>query len=109
MKIDPDQFFAELEALGEDEVRKNLASEQVYGAAKRSLATEWVRRKDQEHADALNREQIAVARSAAEAAREAATSARDTAREARTSNKIAIAAVIVAVASMIVAAITLFS
>ncbi|HEX9771011.1 MAG TPA: hypothetical protein VGA50_17695 [Kiloniellales bacterium] len=66
--IDPDAFFAELEKLGEDEVRKRLASRAIYGGDTAPLVTEWIRRKDQECNALSNREQIRIARSAKNAA-----------------------------------------
>ena len=107
--LDIDEFYAELEKEGEDQVRKNLATERIYGSTKRPLVEEWLRRKDQEREDSLNREQIKIAREAASAASEAARaaessakSARDTAREARKANKLATMAIIIAAGSMIV-------
>ncbi len=112
MKINPEEFFAELEATGEAIVRNTLATEGTYGSDKRSLVVEWLRRKDQEHSDAFNREQISIARAAADAARDSADAARDAADAARDAAdeakqasmiaKIAIAVtVFVAVASII--------
>ncbi len=102
MTEDADKVFDELELAGEDSVRKNLASERIYGAFKKELVVEWLRRKDQEREDSFNLEQTDIARSAASAARDAANSARDTVLEARKANRIAIAAIIIAIASMAV-------
>lgn len=81
-QIDVDEFFAELDALREDEVRKRLASKSIWGGARKTLAEEWLRREDQRRADAAearmlasNREQIRIARSAKNAAWAAATAA----------------------------------
>ena len=90
--VDPDEFFAELEEIGEDEVRKRFATGRIYDHGKSPLVEEWLRRKDQEREDSLNREQIEIAR-------EAATSARDAARAARSAvNTAKIVAIIAAIA-----------
>ena len=103
--IDPDQFFAELEELGEDEARKRLASERIYGGDKRPLVVEWLRQKDQKREDSSSREQIAIAREAAAAARDSADAARDAADEAKAANRLAkqantIAKIAIAIAAM---------
>lgn len=98
--VDPNKFFAELEKLGEDEARKRLASKAVYGGDKAALVEEWLRRKDQERSDAVKREEISVARAAADAARDAA-------HEARTANKTARIAIAIAAIAVIVSIITL--
>jgi hypothetical protein len=95
MTDEADKVFAKLELEGEDSVRKKLASERVYGAFKRELVVEWLRRKDQDREESSNREHMEIARSAAAAAR-------DTALEARKANRIATAAIIIAIASMAV-------
>ncbi len=117
-----EQFWAELDALGEEEVRVRVVTKRYGNAsAKRSLAEEWLRSKDQEHKDSSAAEQIAVARDAANAARDAADSARDNvsaardaadaawvaAREAKTANKIAKAAVIMAMIAIIVSIVSM--
>ncbi len=99
--VDPTKFFAELEALGEDEARNRLASRAVYGGDKSALVEEWLRRKDQERSDTTKREEISIAREAAAAARDAAT-------EARTANKTARIAIAIAAAAVIVSIIALF-
>ena len=45
------KFSATLEAIGEQEVRKRFAHG-VYAARNKSYASEWLRRKDEERADA---------------------------------------------------------
>jgi hypothetical protein len=101
--IDPETFFAELEAAGEIAIRNRLATNAIYGGDKKPLVEEWLRRKDQERADAFNAEQLAVARADAAAARDAADAARDAAREAKTANRIAKAAIVIAIISTIIA------
>ena len=80
--IDRDKFFAELEELGEEEVRIRYTSARVYGAGKANLVKAWLNKKDQERAaseearnDDSNREQINIARSAKNAAWAAAIAA----------------------------------
>ena len=99
-----EEFYAELEALGEDTVRDRLATK-VYGDAghKRELVEEWLRRQRQEHDDAVTREQTEIARDAAASARAAAAAARDAANEARTANRIAKIAIVIAIISAIIA------
>ena len=108
-QLDPVEFYAELEKIGEDEVQTRLALAHVYGPDKVPLVVVWLRRKDQDRNEASNREQIEIAREAASAASKAARaaessadSARATAREARKANKIATKAMIIAIGSMIV-------
>ena len=113
--IDIDEFYAGLEKEGEDQVRKNLATERIYGSDKRPRVEEWLRRKDQDREDSRNREEIEIARDAAasardaaDAARDAADTARETVREARKANKIATMAIAIAIGSMIVVLISAF-
>ncbi len=81
--LDPGQFFAELEKIGEDEVRLRLAHGHVYGSDKVPFVEEWLRRKDQDHKEASNREQIEIAREATAAARAAARAALSAANTAK--------------------------
>lgn len=106
MTLNRDQFWAELDELGEDEVRGRFASERVYDSGKRPLVQEWLRRKDQERKDALNREQIEIARDAAASARDAADSARAAANEAQAANKIAKIAIAIAAIAAIIAIVS---
>ncbi len=105
---DQAKFWAKLEEWGEEEVRIFLATGRMGGGHKHQLAEEWLRQKDQERADAVEREQIEIARDAASSARAAADSARDSVREARRANKIATAAIIMAIVSIIITAIGLY-
>jgi hypothetical protein len=82
-KFTPDSFFAELEQLGEDEVRARVASG-IYSSIspKKGLAEDWLLRKRQSREaeaerrrDASNSEQMCIARSAKNAAWTAATAA----------------------------------
>jgi hypothetical protein len=79
----PEDFFAELEKLGVDEVRVRLATK-IYSDVnnKATLAREWLMRKDQSRAaeterkrDDSSAEQIRIARSAKNAAWTAAIAA----------------------------------
>ena len=83
-------FFAQLDGLGEDQVRENIAAG-VYNPTRTRLAEEWLRRKDQA------------------SARIAADSARESVREARRANTIATAAIVIAIVSIIIAVIGLDS
>ena len=89
-----EQFWAELEQLGEDAVRIRIITK-VYGDAsdKRSLAEEWLRHKDRLRIDASNVEQIRIARSAKNAAWVAAIGA--------------IIAALIAIASVVIAYVVL--
>ena len=60
--INIDQFYAELEERGEDDVRKTLASTVIYGGDKQGLVEEWLRRKVQDREDSRNREEIEISR-----------------------------------------------
>lgn len=86
-----EQFFAELEKTGEDVVRTRVATRTVYGAGnkKHQLAEEWLRRKDQERRDAIDAENLSIAKAARDAALDAA-------KAARHANRIATIALIVA-------------
>jgi ribosomal protein L9 len=78
-----EQFWAELERLGEDEVRVKLATKIYSDVNERGgLAREWLLRKDQARQserlsrnEASSREQISIARSAKNAAWAAAIAA----------------------------------
>lgn len=65
-----EQFWAELDELGEEQVRVNLDVTKIYGdvGSKRALALEWLRRRDQSRSETSNREQMRIARSAKNAA-----------------------------------------
>ncbi len=97
------EFYAELDDIGEKIVRERLASG-VYGrtGTKLNQVEEWIRQQDQSRNDSSNREQIAIAREAADAARAAADAARDAADEAKKANTIAkIAMAVAAIAAII--------
>ena len=98
---DDDEFDAEFEKTGEDEVHKRLVTGRIYHGNKRLLAKDWLQRKDQERKDSLNSEQIEIARDAAAAAWEAARAAQNAAKTAKIA--VAIAAIV-----MIISAIGLF-
>lgn len=104
-------FWAELEALGEEQVRERLATKR-YGNVgdRKALAEEWLRVQEESRKDASQSAQIEIARSAkdaawsaAEAASEAASEAREHSRIARAANTRATIALIIAAASAIAA------
>ncbi len=105
---DPDEFFAELEEIGEDEVRTRLATQRIYGSDKRPLVEEWLRQRESSRKEAFNREQAEIARDAAAATWEAARAAKSAADAARLALRRKIALVIVAIL-IIVSAIRIFS
>ena len=90
-KFTKEEFWSELDELGEDEVRVRLYVQKRYGDAsdKRALAEEWLRRKAAATHDAIEQEQLQIAR--------------DAARQARLANKIAAAAFIVSVIAVLIA------
>ncbi len=100
----PDEVYAELDEIGEDEVRTRLAR-RIYGGSREPLVEEWLRRKEQERNDSSEREQIAIAREAAAAARDSADAARDSAAEAKEANRFAKQANTIAKIAIAVAAI----
>ncbi len=71
-----EELWANLEKLGEEQVRERLATK-VSGDAgkKRALVVEWLREKDQSRKNTSNLEQIRIARSAKNAAWSAAIAA----------------------------------
>ena len=109
-------FWAELETLGEESVRvRIMTGAYAPKSAKRQLAEEWIRKKDQERADDLEArklasqsEQIDIARDAKDAAWAAADAARDAAREAKKANIIATLALIAAIPAIAISLIALF-
>lgn len=105
-----EEFWAELEQTGVDEVRARLA-QQLYGVKgrKTALAEEWVRCKDQERKDSSLAEQIAIARDASEAAKRAASAAERQAEAADRANTKATIALTIAVVAAIAAIIQIFS
>ena len=72
-----DEFRAELEALGEDEVRQLTFVRKRYGevGSKRAFVDEWLRSKERERSERSNSEQRRIARSAKNAAWAAAIAA----------------------------------
>jgi len=105
--------LAEFEGLGTDEVRFRLKAKH-WRDEKEALATEWLRKKDQERADAFQAEQAATAsraataadRAASEAAR-AADAAERQATTAERATRIAMAALIVAIVAAILSLIAM--
>jgi hypothetical protein len=108
-----DSFWRELEALGEEEVRKRLAAHQ-FGATKARSASQWLVYRESLSSSASNAQSLAFAREANDLARSAnavaseanaiardsASSARLSAKAARNSNIIATVALIAAVISI---------
>jgi hypothetical protein len=106
-----EQFWAELDALGEEKVRER-AVVGAYGSGhnKKELAQEWLRQKDQARALSLELDRMGIASKAAEAAIQAADAAsraaegaEEQARFARSANTRATLALVIAVISAIVA------
>ena len=62
-----EQFWAELEKLGEPVVRERIAAG-IYDDARRGLAEEWLRLREESRKDASSAEQMRTARSAKNAA-----------------------------------------
>ncbi len=86
--VDPEQFFAELDLLGEEKTRINLAN-RIYGADKQPLVAEWLKRKDEPRRETSHAAELEIAQSAKDAAWAAADAARDAAAEAKEANRIA--------------------
>jgi uncharacterized protein (DUF3084 family) len=98
-----EQFFEQLDALGEDKVRVRVASGAYSTTNKKlQLAIEWLRSKDQSRDLELESERTAIAKRAAEAATRAADAAAEQSRLARTANTRATIALAIAVISAIV-------
>jgi len=87
--MDKDEFWAELDALGEEQVRENIGLG-LYREKKEKFAKEWLRKKDQERLDERERSNDATNRESLDTAKSALTAT-------RTSAVIAIIAIIVAV------------
>lgn len=96
-------FWAELDRLGEEQVRENLLRK-AYGdvGSKHDFVLEWLRVKESERKEASQSEQTEIARSAKDAAWAAAEAARDAAREAKTANTIAKTALAIAIIAIVV-------
>jgi len=72
-----EEFWAELDALGEEEVRTRTFVKHQFGDVgdKRALAEEWLSQKGSERSERSNAEQMRIARSAKNAAWAAAIAA----------------------------------
>ena len=114
MGIDHNTLYAELEAMGEAQVRITLAKGLFQMGQKTNLAQEWLRSKDEERAaassakrNALEEETLSVAKEANTIALAAAVSASDANDIARFARKIsviaAVAAIVAAIAAIIAA------
>lgn len=104
-----DQFWSELDELGEEVVRKRVIAK-VYGSGnnKLELAQEWLRRKEQSRDSAFKAEQTDIARSAKDAAWSAAEAAREAAKQAKAANTRATIALVIATISTIATIVTAF-
>jgi hypothetical protein len=111
-----EQFFAELEALGEPKVGEFVAAGRWGKVGPRfELAKEWLRQKAELRRTASESEQTEIARSAkdaawaaAEAAKEAAVAAREAAREAKAANTRTTIMLAITVISIIVTIVTAY-
>jgi len=74
MTVHAEDFFADLENKGEDEVRVNLA-QRIYGQEKTLLVYEWLQRKDREREEVIRKENLASMKLSARIARFAAMAA----------------------------------
>lgn len=111
--LNRDVFLAELEKLGEDQVRMNLA-QGIYGSEKTSIVTEWLRRREQARSESFQSEQTRIAERAAQAsersAHEAARSSSAAEQQAATAEKayrVAVAALITAIVAAILSVIAM--
>ncbi len=104
-----DEFFAELEALGENRVRERLIGG-VYGSgnSKKELAQEWLRRLETARETSLESDKVAIATRAADAATRAADAAAEQARLARSANTRATVALIIAIITAAIATLDIF-
>lgn len=113
-KFTREEFWAELEEAGEEEVRARVnTGRYTSGNKKRELAQQWLDKKVHERAELSERrkeasqsEQIEIARSAKDAAWSAAEAARSAAAEAREQSRMARAANIRATIALIIATIS---
>jgi hypothetical protein len=110
MTIPADTLWPELEAIGEDTVRKYLA-QGSYGHNKVPLVNEWLLRKDEERKlvssskrDAREEETLAIAREANSIALEALDTARSSSKSAKEQARWAMWAAIIATIAIIIAA-----
>ena len=97
------ELWTKLEEQGEEAVGIGLAKG-IYGQVgnNRQLVEQWLRMKAQSRADGALREQINIARDAADSARDAADEARRANIEARKANTNAKIAIAIAIGTMIV-------
>jgi hypothetical protein len=116
-----DSFWQELEALGEEEVRRRLAAHQYAGTKLRS-ATQWIEYRESLRSSESIAQSLAFAREANDLARssnaaaleanaiacDAASSASLSANAARTSNIIAAASATAAIIAIVISIIGIF-
>ena len=110
-----EQFWKELDDVGEDEVRVRLATRYYTDLNERGgLAREWIQRKDLSRAaeserarDAFQAEQALAASRAVKAADRAADAAERQANTAERATRIAIAALIVAIVAAILSLVAM--
>jgi hypothetical protein len=97
-----EQFWANLEQFGEQEVRLRLGmGEYGINSPHRALVDEWLRNKNQRRSEASQAEALSIARSAKDAAWEAA-------RAARQANTIAMIAIVVAAIAAVISLTDLY-
>lgn len=97
-------LLAELNDLGEDEVRRRVAR-QLYGnqTRKRRIVDHWLEKGERERNSVSQAEQIDIARSAKDAAWAAAEAAKDAARQAQSANTRATIGIVISIISIAVA------
>ena len=104
MQADLDDFYANLEAAGEEAVRQKFL-QRAYGTDKRPLVEDWLKRKQSEREEAAKaraegREEIHV-----DLAKEANDIAKDSAKTARDAYRMSVFSVIVALMAALIAAL----
>lgn len=100
-------FIAELEALGEAEVRNRLA-QNAYAERRLRWAQEWLSSLERARNDAATASQLAAAESQAASAREQAREMREANTIARRANTIAIIALLIAIAAAAISTVSIF-
>jgi hypothetical protein len=104
MQPDVDEFFAKLDAAGEDAVRAKYA-QRAYGTDKRPLVELWLARKDRARAEAAAGRADGRDEARIELAREANVIAKGSSKTARAAYRMAGLAVFVALLSALIAAL----
>jgi hypothetical protein len=108
------QFWTELEQLGEKEVRVRLANKSYFDSGREGLAREWLQQKEIARAAELERRraereaaQVEVSARALAAAKAAADAAERSARAAEKPNTRAVIAIMIAATALIVSMLSL--